>query len=213
VEQDVLAFFAQHDIVDRITDGPKAVNILTRSNGRPSGQAIVQMREPQDAEIAQGVLHGQWMGSRYIEVFLMAPEESEAQQAGTAPSYSPSKTSQQEPISLAMGVPPPASTAPSCSQYPGMPPPWQLGMWSAAMAGSLGAAPPLGPGDFGGGSEAPSWEALFEFLGPEGSAAAMAGLPPPQMDFSAMGYPGFMPPSASDNAVPTANGTPAAAAV
>jgi hypothetical protein len=35
--QDVLAFFAQHDVVDRISDAPKAVNILQRSNGRPSG--------------------------------------------------------------------------------------------------------------------------------------------------------------------------------
>merc|ERR1719197_1614198 len=84
VEQDVLAFFAQHDIVDRIADGPKAVNILTRSNGRPSGQAIVQMREAGDAEIAQNILHGQWMGSRYIEVFLLTAEENEAGQAGTA---------------------------------------------------------------------------------------------------------------------------------
>jgi len=102
-EQDVLAFFAQHDIVDRIADGPKAVNILTRSNGRPSGQAIIQMRESQDAELAQSVLHGQWMGSRYIEVFLMSHEENEA--TGAHPSTSPSKSSTHEPISLAAGVP------------------------------------------------------------------------------------------------------------
>jgi len=239
VEQDVLAFFAQHDIVDRIADGPKAVNILTRSNGRPSGQAIVQMREPQDAELAQGVLHGQWMGSRYIEVFLMAPEENEAQQGGAAPSTLQAK-GQQEPISLASMTAPTtmhgaaaSATAPQVNghaqengQFPGMatgmPPPWQLGMWSAAMAGTLGAPPPLGPSDFGGGGEASSWEALFEFLGPEGSAAAMAqhGMPPPQMDFMAMGLggPGFtgMPtgnPSANGSGVPTANGQPAAAAV
>merc|ERR1719174_2842472 len=102
-EQDVLAFFAQHDIVDRIADGPKAVNILTRSNGRPSGQAIIQMRESQDAELAQSVLHGQWMGSRYIEVFLMSHEENEA--TGAHPSTFPSKSSTHEPISLAAGVP------------------------------------------------------------------------------------------------------------
>lgn len=233
VEQDVLAFFAQHDIVDRIADGPKAVNILTRSNGRPSGQAIVQMREPQDAELAQGVLHGQWMGSRYIEVFLMAPEENEAQ-GGAPPGTSPTKAGHHEPISLAMGVPAPTAAPPASQQlnggfssatgpapdlgggFPGMaggmPPPWQLGMWSAAMAGSLGAPPPLGPTDFGGGVEANSWEALFEFLGPEGSAAAMAGLPPPTMDLTAMGY-GMPPPVANGSGVPTANGAPAAAAV
>merc|ERR1719410_1251196 len=69
-EQDVLAFFAQHDIVDRISEEPKAVNLLLRSNGKPSGQAIVQMRGREDAELARHVLSGQWMGSRYIEVFL-----------------------------------------------------------------------------------------------------------------------------------------------
>jgi len=163
VEQDVPAFFAQHDIVDRIADGPKAVNILTRSNGRPSGQAIVQMRESTDAELALSVLHGQWMGSRYIEVFLMAPEENEAQQGSTVPSTSLTKASQQEPISLAAGVPAPAlpampTEAPQplhgmSSQFPGMPP-----MWSAAMAGSLGAPPPVGPGDFGGGGKGRGWQ-------------------------------------------------------
>jgi len=75
-EQDVLAFFAQHDIVDRITDGPNAVNLLMRSNGRPSGQAVVQMRGRGDAELAQRVLGGQWMGSRYIEVFLYSEDGS-----------------------------------------------------------------------------------------------------------------------------------------
>ncbi|CAK0856220.1 unnamed protein product [Prorocentrum cordatum] len=69
-EQDVLAFFAQHDIVDRIAAGPKAVNLLVRTNGRPSGQAVVQMRDRGDAAIAQHLLDGKWMGSRYIEVFL-----------------------------------------------------------------------------------------------------------------------------------------------
>lgn len=196
----------------------------------------MQMREPQDAELAQGVLHGQWMGSRYIEVFLMAPEESEA---GGAPSTSTARAGQHEPISLAMGVPAPSATASSASQQPqvpngdsqdlsqfpglaaGMPPPWQLGMWSAAMAGTLGSPPPLGPADFGGGGEASSWEALFEFLGPEGSAAAMAhGMPPPPMDFMSMGLgaPGFpgMPtgnPLANGSGETAANGAPAAAAV
>lgn len=80
-EQDVLAFFAQHDVVDRISDGPKAVNLLTRSNGRSSGQAVVHMRDRTDAELAQRVLNGQWMGNRYIEVFLHGDETSEPQNA------------------------------------------------------------------------------------------------------------------------------------
>eukprot|EP00928_Gymnodinium_smaydae_P071284 TRINITY_DN54910_c0_g1_i1.p1 TRINITY_DN54910_c0_g1~~TRINITY_DN54910_c0_g1_i1.p1 ORF type:complete len:874 (-),score=184.99 TRINITY_DN54910_c0_g1_i1:441-2900(-) len=88
-EQDVLAFFAQHEIVERITDGPNAVTLLLRSNGRPSGQAVVQMRSRADAELAQCVLRGQWMGSRYIEVFLYSedgqPMEGSGLPAGAAP--------------------------------------------------------------------------------------------------------------------------------
>jgi len=222
-EQDVLAFFAQHDIVDRISDAAKAVNILTRSNGRPSGQAIVQMNEPGDAELAQGVLHGQWMGSRYIEVFLLTAEENEAQSGQTT--TSPAKGSQQEPISLSMGVPAPspiqaqvpalpsafvpnAGTGPvqnlDC-QLPGMAPaipPWQLNMWSAMVAGG---APPSAPELGGpGGSEASTWEALFQFLGPESTAAMANGMAAPPLDYSALGYPGYGLPQVPANGMPPA---------
>jgi len=81
-EQDVLAFFSQHNIVDRVADGPKALSLLLRPNGRPSGQAVVQMRDRADAELARSVLHGQWMGSRYIEVFLCGEDGAEL---GAAP--------------------------------------------------------------------------------------------------------------------------------
>lgn len=112
-EQDILAFFAQHDIVDRIADGPKAVTIMTRSNGKPSGQAIVQMQETADADLARSVLHGQWMGNRYIEVFLLTAEEAEAAteklsaSAGTAVSSTKS-SSTQDTISATQGVSAPA---------------------------------------------------------------------------------------------------------
>eukprot|EP00929_Paragymnodinium_shiwhaense_P006915 TRINITY_DN11086_c0_g1_i1.p1 TRINITY_DN11086_c0_g1~~TRINITY_DN11086_c0_g1_i1.p1 ORF type:complete len:633 (-),score=132.01 TRINITY_DN11086_c0_g1_i1:423-2321(-) len=69
-EQDILAFFAQHDIVDRVADGPNAVHMFVRANGKASGQADVQLKDKADAEMAQSILHGQWMGTRYIEVFL-----------------------------------------------------------------------------------------------------------------------------------------------
>lgn len=235
VEQDVLAFFAQHDIVDRIAEGPKAVNILTRSNGRPSGQAIVQMGESADAEIAQSVLHGQWMGSRYIEVFLLTAEEHDAQTSqqlnapGTAPA---AKASQQEPISLSMGVSAPngmpsAPSVPYGAHDPGMaPPPWQLGMWNAAMAGGAvpGSPPPLGAANLGGESpNASSWEALFQFLGPANAAAAMGGMQgmgqPPPMDFAAMGGYGLPDPNGQpapgmpSMPAPGGKGAPAAAAV
>jgi RNA recognition motif-containing protein len=239
-EQDVLAFFAQHDIVDRIADGPDAVKILTRSNGRPSGQAIVRLQTAADAELSQSMLHGQWMGSRYIEVFLLTEEENTAQATGagaTAFGTSPSKSNTHEPISLSMGVPAPTSMPESQQmsvptgmsgpaqdmngQFPGMAPsipPWQLGMWSAAMSGGMpGGAGALGT-EFGGiGQEHnPSWEALFEFLGPDGAA----GIPPPMFDFSAMGLPGAgfvpdamgMPPMMAATAT-SDTGAPAAASV
>lgn len=72
--QDVLAFFAQHDVADRIADGPQAAQLLPKANGRPSGQAVVQMRSRQDAEMAQRALYKQWIGGRYIEVFVYGGE-------------------------------------------------------------------------------------------------------------------------------------------
>jgi hypothetical protein len=248
VEQDVLAFFAQHDIVDRVADGPKAVNIMTRSNGRPSGQAVVQMREPADAEIAMQVLHGQWMGSRYIEVFLLNSDEEAgktaassekeptlpATSAGSPTSGAPPQLSQASATS-SLGGPTPDLSNPFAGAMagmpgmamPGMPPPaWQLGLWNA-MANNL--APPLGGPDFSGSSEPSSWEALFEFLGPEGTAAqlAAAGQLPP-LDYGLpMGYPGLgIPPVAPNgfpqgtsegttdlSGLPTTSGTTAAATV
>eukprot|EP00927_Polykrikos_kofoidii_P044692 TRINITY_DN38590_c0_g1_i1.p1 TRINITY_DN38590_c0_g1~~TRINITY_DN38590_c0_g1_i1.p1 ORF type:complete len:973 (-),score=164.65 TRINITY_DN38590_c0_g1_i1:370-3288(-) len=72
--QDVLAFFAQHDVADRIADGFQAAQLLRKANGKPSGQAVVQMRSRGDAEIAQAALHNKWTGGRYIEVFVYGEE-------------------------------------------------------------------------------------------------------------------------------------------
>lgn len=72
--QDVLAFFAQHEVADRIADGPQAAQLLPKANGRPSGQAVVQMRSRYDAEIAQKALYHQFIGGRYIEVFVYGDE-------------------------------------------------------------------------------------------------------------------------------------------
>mmetsp|Transcript_16586 Transcript_16586/g.38321 ORF Transcript_16586/g.38321 Transcript_16586/m.38321 type:complete len:768 (-) Transcript_16586:80-2383(-) len=74
-EQDILSFFAANEVVDRISDQPKAVAIQWRANGKSSGQAIVTMRSCEDAEIAQTALHGKYMGTRYIEVFFPADPE------------------------------------------------------------------------------------------------------------------------------------------
>jgi len=76
--QDVYAFFAQYDVADRIADIPQASQLLTKANGRPSGQAVVQMRSRFDAEVAQQSLHHQWIGGRYIEVFVYGDEPADA---------------------------------------------------------------------------------------------------------------------------------------
>jgi len=60
--QDVLAFFAQHDIVHCISDKPGAVKLS-------SEEATVQMFGPTEAKLAQCVLHGQHMRACRVEVF------------------------------------------------------------------------------------------------------------------------------------------------
>merc|ERR1712137_742682 len=76
--QDVLAFFAQHDVADRIVDGSNAAQLLLKANGRPSGQAIVQMRSREDADFARHALHNRFVSGRYIEVFAYG-DATEAQ--------------------------------------------------------------------------------------------------------------------------------------
>mmetsp|Transcript_23506 Transcript_23506/g.54550 ORF Transcript_23506/g.54550 Transcript_23506/m.54550 type:complete len:793 (+) Transcript_23506:108-2486(+) len=156
-EQDVLAFFAQHDVVDRIADGPKAVSLLTRSNGRRSGQAIVQMRDRSDAELAQRVLNGQWMGTRYIEVFLQDDDAQETQNVAAinaaAVTSAAGKFHQGGSDSAAtMGADPSAMMANFNAQ--GMAS-WQANMWNQ----SQGQMMPDTSGQNG------DWQALFSFLG------------------------------------------------
>jgi RNA recognition motif-containing protein len=73
-EQDVLAFFSIHNVTEGIADGDRAVRMLLKANGKPSGQAVVQMQNKAEADKAQKALHSQWMGSRYIEVFSYGGE-------------------------------------------------------------------------------------------------------------------------------------------
>jgi hypothetical protein len=67
--QDVLSLFSAHNMVDRVEESANAVQLLKKPNGKPSGQAVVQLRGRGDAQLAQSVLHGKWMGTRYVEVF------------------------------------------------------------------------------------------------------------------------------------------------
>jgi hypothetical protein len=75
-EQEVFAFFSKHDVVEHIADVDKAVQFLTKPNGKPSGQATVQMSSKEHADIAQAALNGQWIGARYIEVYPYQPEDT-----------------------------------------------------------------------------------------------------------------------------------------
>lgn len=162
-EQDVLAFFAQHDVVDRISDVQKAVNILQRSNGRPSGQAIVQMRDRADAELAQRVLNGQWMGNRYIEVFLH-DESQEGQNALAAVNAASTAAAAQAKYQVdnGNGAGPLASNLPQAA--------------SQAMANY--AAGGMWPGQMSDGQN-PEWQALFSFLGDGQRNGGRPGAPLP----------------------------------
>lgn len=162
-EQDVLAFFAQYDVVDLIADGPKVVSLMLRPNGRPSGQAVVSMRSRGDAELAQRVLDGQWMGSRYIEVFncddfgnVETPKPEGSSCAVSAPPAAPPQT-----VSVAPAVqessPPLFTGALPWSQTA----PWNNAAFPQSVRPSAGA-----------GTDEMSWEAMFEFLH---TAATQAG--------------------------------------
>jgi hypothetical protein len=188
----VLAFFAQHDIVDRIMDGPNAINLLLRSNGRPSGLAVVRMQRRADAELAQQVLSGQWMGSRYIEVFLYSEEgladgavsgsAAPAALANAGVSSSAASTTGCGGALHANGsdaadaqqaaAAQQAAVAMSMLQFGHMLP------WGPGAESPWGFMPPeflgLSGGPDASQNSGQSWEALLECLGPEG-AAVMGG--------------------------------------
>ncbi|CAK8988364.1 unnamed protein product [Durusdinium trenchii] len=95
--QDVLTFFAQHNVADTIHDGPNSAKLLPKANGRPSGQAVVQMRSRRDAEVAQKALNHKYVGGRYIEVFVYGNEDDKddlpAPEAGSSEGWSEWSTS------------------------------------------------------------------------------------------------------------------------
>jgi len=145
--QDVLAFFAQHDVVDRVADGPDAAQLLPKANGKPSGQAVVQMRSRQDAETARGSLHGQYMDTRYIEVFVYGGNGG-VRGSGNEANGSAAVGQLQDGVpQWGMGVSP-------CM-------PWEALHGHPRASGSATEGHPAG----GAGSADPGeWSALFEFL-------------------------------------------------
>lgn len=147
--QDVLAFFSQHHVAECIADGPGACKLLPKANGRPSGQAVVQMRNRQDAEQARDRLQGQMIDTRYIEVFVYGGEDG------------------------ALGTDNEVSCSTATSQLPDGVPQWGMGMspwmpWEVLEPHSraaVGAREGL-PADAAGPAESSpeNWSALFQFL-------------------------------------------------
>lgn len=68
-EQEILAWMAKYDMVDRILECRQAVRIYNKNNGKPMGVAVVAMNSMEDADHVVQVLNGQYMRTRYIEVF------------------------------------------------------------------------------------------------------------------------------------------------
>jgi len=65
-EVDILKFFTSHGL-----NNVSSVEILKKSDGRPSGQARVGLKgTTEDAYAAKESLQWQWMANRYIEVFV-----------------------------------------------------------------------------------------------------------------------------------------------
>jgi RNA recognition motif-containing protein len=196
-KQDILTFFAQYEIVDRIVSGGNAVNLLLRANGRSSGQARVQMKARSDAEMAQRLLHGQWMGNRYIEVFLSNDDSQgdTAAQGSSGPgevSRTPSKSGTPA-VLQPQALPSPCATlqqqqhqqavaeVAAAAAFQALSAPWLQQQWSSpAMLPGLEQSPSLPPNvqtpipDAGNSYPSVSWEALFDFLDPEAAAAADA---------------------------------------
>lgn len=74
IARDVLAFFEEHAVEHCVTEGEAAVQMLSKANGRPSGQAVVHVHSQEHAEHVQQILNKQFIGDRYIEVFAYGDE-------------------------------------------------------------------------------------------------------------------------------------------
>eukprot|EP00747_Dinoflagellata_sp_TGD_P167431 gnl/TRDRNA2_/TRDRNA2_191853_c0_seq1.p1 gnl/TRDRNA2_/TRDRNA2_191853_c0~~gnl/TRDRNA2_/TRDRNA2_191853_c0_seq1.p1 ORF type:complete len:812 (+),score=169.45 gnl/TRDRNA2_/TRDRNA2_191853_c0_seq1:79-2436(+) len=176
-EQDVLAFFAKHDVVELIADEAKAVRMISKASGKPSGQSVVLMKSKAHAETAQKALHGQWISTRYIEVFLHHEDGEEGaaeKKLGQENQASKASPPQQQP-QPAKQAPPPVP------MWGG--PPHDVGIdWRFGAAGDTGGSdhagligggrssfpawPPMPtkvPGDKAPAAPQGSWDSLFDF--------------------------------------------------
>lgn len=182
--QDVLAFFSQYDVSDRIADGPQAAQLLPKANGRPSGQARVQMRTRYDAEVVQQALHNQWIGGRYIEVFVYGDETEQQvndfnRQLGFPAGTEPEGVGGGDPVQAMPGFPgfPPVAFPGAFAPSPMVAPPW-------ANMGPGGL-----PGGFPGGlANFPGGPGVFPG-GPGGFPGVLPGAPQPVANIGAEGSP------------------------
>jgi len=200
-EQDVLAFFAQHDVADRIADGNGAANLLPKANGRPSGQAVVIMRSRHDAEVARQRLDNKWIGGRYIEVFSYGDgddsqfvDECSTSVVGAtqpaAPMLGGDAAAMAAAPDWAAGMPPWAGAPPWATALP----PW-AGSAPAMMPGPLG--PTLGGHDGEAISETEHWEQMFQWLW------RSKGQQPPATTMAAGATKPASAPSSAANTAPT----------
>mmetsp|Transcript_54556 Transcript_54556/g.127538 ORF Transcript_54556/g.127538 Transcript_54556/m.127538 type:complete len:830 (+) Transcript_54556:172-2661(+) len=179
-EQDVLSFFAKFEVVDHISEQIRAVRMISKANGKPSGQALVHMRNGRSADIAREVLNGKHIGERYIEVFRQneAASNPEQREPGTGSSGTPPSAVQSRANSIqgssqpfqavsdtgGSGGPgfsyprsaPPA--APPQDSFIACPIPSAKLTAEVEQGGEAGSKPPKGD------EMQRSWEALFDFL-------------------------------------------------
>jgi len=174
--------------VEHIAEGRDAVKMVPKASGKPSGQAIVQMLSRADAMEVVQALNGQYMGTRYIEVFHdNGAELAAAAQAAAAQAVAQASTASAPHGPIASPTRPDSSVASSCAT-----PSNEAGdtggsgskaLALAALAGaphsgmpSMPGAPPMQQQPIGpmftmppdveaeGQEQEGAWEALFGFL-------------------------------------------------
>lgn len=77
-KQEICSLFSHKGISDRISEDSNSIQILTKNNGKPSGNALVQLRKVEDISVVQKVLHLTTFGTRYVEVLSHSPAGSQA---------------------------------------------------------------------------------------------------------------------------------------
>ncbi|XP_041956682.1 G-rich sequence factor 1 [Alosa sapidissima] len=79
-KEDLLEFFSEC----RIREGAKGIHFMHLKDGRPNGQAFMEMETEEDVSKALE-RHRQYLGPRYIEVFEVTEQDAEAILQGDSP--------------------------------------------------------------------------------------------------------------------------------